>query len=172
MPKYQCVKTCHYGPPGSRVLFQPGDLLPDGWEPGKYFIEVGAEMPKNLNPIFGRGDDPRSTKQMVADLKTKFGIDMEGKTRKEVFAVLRDAEGDSLPDSNEIKASIPDKDPLEGVKFGSMTPDFINSLKRDDIVGSINIRFKLNLTHMGKSKAELVKMGIEYENKQVGALAV
>lgn len=178
--QYVCVRDCYYGPPGCRKLFKVGEVLPSGWKPNKHFIEGATVPPEETNgPPRTPGDDPRPTRTIINDLLSIHDIDMRGKTRKEVFAawLVAESEKEVNPTGKEVLVD-PDKtgpkneDPFGTRKFSSFTPDMIESAKRDDIVDSINRRFKLDLTHGGKSKAQLVQIGIDRELRQVGARAV
>jgi len=171
--KYVAIRDCFYGPKGYHTLFQVGDYLPEGWEPGKHFVREGDESKEVPLILKGPGDDVRSTKQIVFDLKAKFGIDATNMTRKEAFWAWMEAEEAA---SEPVVALDPvpgvtDVDPMGTLRFGDLTFDDIQGITAKNLIASMSMRFDLDVKHAGKSKAELVELGKELESKQLGARA-
>jgi len=167
MGSYVCIRDCYYGPQGYRNLFKVGDLLPAGWQPGKHFAEIGGgKKPIEYAAPLVAGDDPRSTKEIINDLKTKHGIDMRGKPRKEAFAAWLAAEAGNPVFTTELVERV--QDPLDGLAFSEIN---VSRTRKNDIESAIEERFAIDVKTSGKTKKELVEMAVELESKQVGARA-
>lgn len=91
--RYVCIRRCyHYraavveGKKNSYRSYQPGDYLESGAPPNRHFVLEG-ETPEEEAPIVTTsGDDTRSTKQVIKDLKKIYGIDIDPtSTRKVAF---------------------------------------------------------------------------------------
>ena len=189
--KYVCIRDCYYI--GNR--FRPGDILPDWASPNKHFQAVGQPLPKDTQkPIYAPGDDTRSTKQLISDLKEKFDVDATGKTRKEAFRLWKEhaaaAEDSARQDANASGGVVTSgpfpgadapgiapgdvgrgvfKNPVLNKQFSEMTPDEIDKLTTDEICQKLKAppysRQDAN-PGPGMTKARLIKMGIDYEEFQ------
>jgi hypothetical protein len=167
--RYVAVRDCYYGPPGLRKLFRAGEYLIDGWEPGKHFVAEGEE-PEEVEPaIQGPGDDPRSTRQMLKELEDK-GIDMKGEARGAIFRKLIELEREEGITHTELAPPV-EGDPLAGVKFYELSEDDVDRFTAKEITASITHRFNVDMSLRGKSKKQLVQLGLELEAKAVGARA-
>ncbi len=171
--RFIASRACFYGPKGHHTLFNAGDYLPVGWEPGKHFVPehdfVGEEEPIAKGP----GDDIRSTKKILFDLKAIHKVKLPADTpRKDVYAAWLRAEEDAEP-----VVEVPDVagvtavDPLGTLTFSKLTEADIEALKVKEIVASMEFRFNLEVKFAGKSKKQLVELGAELESKQTGARA-
>ncbi len=172
--EFVCIRDCFYGPPGYRQLFKVGDKLPAGWEPNKHFASTSSGVVKGIEAPKGPGDDPRSTSKMIQELKLMHGIDMAGKTRKEVFAAWVEAENapkTGAPDAPAPEPEEPAEDPMADFVFSSMTPDQIEAAKVREIAAAIKYRFNIDVAFVGKTKHELIQMGIDLEQRRKGARA-
>jgi hypothetical protein len=167
--RYVAVRDCYYGPPGLRKLFRAGEYLIDGWEPGKHFVPEGEEPEIEERPIQGPGDDPRSTREMLKELE-KRGIDMKGEPRGAVFRKLIEIERDEGLTTTEAAPAV-EGDPLAGVKFYELSEDDIETFTAKEIIASMTHRFNVDMSFGGKSKKQLVQLGLELEAKAVGARA-
>lgn len=166
---YVAVRDCYYGPPGLRKLFRAGERLIDGWEPGKHFVAEG-EIPEDLEPVVqGPGDDVRSTRQMLEELEDR-EIDMKGESRGAIFRKLLEIEREEGITNAEAAAPV-DGDPLAGIKFYELSEDDVEKFTAKEIAASIAHRFEIDVSLRGKSKKQLVQLGLELETKAVGARA-
>ena len=176
--KYICHRKCFF----MNTLFYPGDTLPAGMKANKHFSIEGQGPDVDEKHVIVPGDDPRSTNQIIADLETDYGIKVdEGSSRKEVFVKWKKAEDAAFAENNNAPAAKkaektlvdPDqKDALNGKRFGDCTPDELNAPTNEALGNLINARFKVDMKFAGKSKKELIEMGLKYESKQAGAKAV
>jgi hypothetical protein len=170
--RYVAIRPCYYGPKGYHTYFNPGDYLPEGWEPGKHFVPehdfVGEADPVATGP----GDDSRSTKKILFDLKAVHKIDLPSDTpRKVAYTEWIRAEEDAAPVVIEPVEGVTEVDPLGTLKFADLTDKDIDAVLAKDIIASMQFRFGMDVKHAGKSKKQLVELGAELESKQTGARA-
>lgn len=184
--KYECVRTCYY----LGKLFKPGNPLPDWAEPNKHFLPVGESLGEDeKKKVFGPGDDPRSTRQIKKDLKEKFDIDASG-TRKDLWlrwkeatdaaedAARQDAEASfGAPQGNAKHPERFDRPAFKNEslnkKFTEMSPDDIDKLSVKDMCDKLNAPPYSRQDAKpgpGMTKARLVKMGVDFEEKQTMGL--
>ena len=180
--KYVCHRKCYY----NNTVFCVGDPLPPGLPPNKHFSIDGEGPDADEKHIVMAGDDPRSTKQIIIDLKEKHGIEMGSKTgRKPAFAKWLKAENaaadkrkeaatpaktkEKAPAADADKAD--DADVLGGKKFGECLPDELDKITNEQLGKLINKRFKVDFKFSGKSKKVLIETALKYESKQKGAKA-
>lgn len=170
MPEYICYKDCYY----ANTYFTVGDKLPSNLNPNKHF-SVDGTPPKDIeSPVLKAGDDPRSTIQMLEDLKKEYP-DVEisdDATRKEIFEAL--VKANKLAERKEFVESI--KTPVGNDKrFSEMTPDELYEMKVAEISEKVERLYKKELRYGGVKKDELLKQAIDIETgyyaKKIGANA-
>ena len=83
---YVCIRECYT----QNHLYQVGSSLIPGHKPNKHFADTKGKpftMPKEIK-ITVAGDDPRSTVQIIKDIKKNYGHDLDEDTsRKDAFAL-------------------------------------------------------------------------------------
>ena len=96
---YAFKKICHTQCFKFDTLWKPGDIYEGNDDPGKWFSEDGTPEAPNAPQI--STDDPRSTDQLIRDLKNKFGVTMpKTRGRKIIWAKLHDLETQASQDEN------------------------------------------------------------------------
>lgn len=192
--KYVCIRKCYY----LNTLFYVGDVLPAGVKPNKHFVVEGNEPIEEDKVIVVAGDDARSTDQIIADAN-ELGCNLDPETpRKEAFASWKKA--DEAPtkkpaaepeppakeegknetgeeDKTETPGTTAPEQPLDttdalgGKKFAECTPDQLNNPTNAALGELIKTRFNSDVKFAGKSKKQLIEMGLKLEAKQAGAKA-
>jgi len=168
--RFICVTECYY----LSRLWQPGYFLPEGARPNRHFVQEKDYNPnrKSEVTIFGPGDDPRSTKKLISDLKSTFGIEMpQGSSRKDAWQAWHDAEISVGVDLVRTVEKQEIDDPLKGKSFAKMTPSELDSTPVKSIAASVMSRYGIELNCAGKKKADVIKQVLQIEQENCGPLA-
>lgn len=95
--KYRCYKECF----AYNKHFKKGEMFPQTWLEAKYipqpeyfvladeYEDKVAEITKTERIIYSAADDPRSSVQLVEDLKARMGDIPKDWNRKRVWSELR-----------------------------------------------------------------------------------
>lgn len=183
--KFICIRKCYY----EGKLWEVGEILPDELAPNKHFTLDGQIQAGEKRVAYGPGDDPRSTKQIIADLKKHFGIALDAKTvRKTAWIEWRNAEEAAgkkglvterpATQNQEPKYGKADDPGRFGLptfdnsilnkNFSDWSPDEIDKTTAKEICQKLNAPpYSLDMKPIGITKADLIKRGIEVEEQQI-----
>ena len=96
--QYKYRKICHTDCYKFSTLWLIGDIYEGDEDPGKHFSDDG--LPPDDIPATAGPDDPRSTNELIKELKTKFGVTMtKARGRKVIWAKLKDLEDKAAKDA-------------------------------------------------------------------------
>jgi len=162
MKKYRCITACFR----NSKFFNPGELLPEGMEPGEHFalVDDGVKIEQSEKPIIRvSGDDPRSTIQIIADLKDKYGINVpDTASKREAFDAWVRAEQKAAPKKETPKEYVA---PVPSKRFADMTPDEAMNMKSYEITAQVEKMYGVELRHAGVKKEDLLAKAAEIEKE-------
>lgn len=141
-------------------LWNIGDVLPEGLEPNRHFREIGSGKSKKRPPALTKGDDPRATDAIEADIEkrgTKVPKSVRG-NRKKVFNLWLKVKDIPVPGEDEeveeVKKAIEPPTPLS-----QCSPDDI------DLMGAQFIGETYDVPWRGRKKEIVLLEALEKEGK-------
>ena len=182
--KHVCVAECYYW----NRLWKEGDIfedivgsvegLPDELQPNRHFKLVGSKITMASQMITETpGDDPRSTDQIIKELKEVYGIAInpdpaDGKSprrrawdqwNRAKLAESKDASSDteSPPEQSDPLASSTEGAPE--VRFSDLSASAVNKMNKPDLAAKLKRLHGIDVNPDEYDKNQLIQKGLAAE---------